>query len=101
VQGGRGRLVLRSDVAGVAGRSGPVGTGGAGGQVRGDKEEEYRLRVEADMERLASGARAVEQLRVLVRDVDGSMARANADLLAGPGYRNDDDGDEEDTFFLG
>ncbi len=69
--------------------------------MRRDKEEEYQLRVEAEMERLASGARAIEQLRALVRDADGSMARAQADLLAGPGYHNDDDGDDEDTFFLG
>ncbi len=69
--------------------------------MRRDNEEEYRLRLEAEMERLASGARAIEQLRALIRDVDGKMARANGDYFAAPGYHNDDDGDDEDNFFLG
>ncbi len=77
------------------------GPGARGRQVRRDNEEEYRQRLEAETDRLASGARAIEQLRELLRDVDGQMAHASADYLAAPGYPQDDEADEEDNFFLG
>ena len=70
-------------------------------QARGENEEEYRHRLEAELERVAGGTRLIEQLRGLVRDVDNKMARCTSDYFAAPSYQQEEDCDDEDIFFLG
>ena len=70
-------------------------------QARRDNEEEYRHRLEGELERIAGGGRLIEQLRGLVRDVDGKMARCTSDFFASSRYQPEEDCDDEDNFFLG
>jgi hypothetical protein len=72
-----------------------------GPQARRESEDEYRRRLEAELERISGGARLIDQLRGLIRDVDGKMTRCNGDYLSSPGYQPEDDGDDDDNFFLG
>ena len=68
-------------------------------QVRREREDEYRQRVEVELERVTGGARLVDQMRLLMRDVDLKLSRAHGDFAAPP-YQPEDSCDD-DNFFLG
>ena len=71
-------------------------------QARRDHEDEYRHRIETELERISGSSRQIDQLRTLIKDVDSKISRSNAEYFSAPPYQTDDNGDDdEENFFLG
>lgn len=70
-------------------------------QVRREREGEYRARMEEEQARMKEACRLGEQLRGLLRDVEGRGSRHMTDFFQAPPYEPPNDDEEDDALFLG